>query len=264
MPAKYKLQDEQYFMLTYPTIPDGFDTDGLIAVLERLGCDYRIGRELHQDGKPHLHAMCCFDEPYTDNDARTTFKIGTRVPNIRVRRVKPERGWDYVGKHAGTKEGHYIVGEKGVRPGGDGDGSERPSNDAWHEIILARTREEFFDSAARLAPRQLACSFSSLTAYADWKYRPVSAPWSSPDGEFSVPFELKDWVDDNVRGAVGKCSPLPGPPRGGHGGISGGAPAPPSRPSGLTPCHANCLQVGPRDSCCLVRLGLERQCGLDH
>lgn len=241
MPAKYKLHDEQYFMLTYPTIPDGFDTDGLIALLERLGCDYRVGRELHKDGKPHLHAMLCFDEPYTDNDARATFKIGTRVPNIRVRRAKPERGWDYVGKHAGTKEGHYIVGEKGVRPGGDSDGSERPSNDAWHEIILARTREEFFDSAARLAPRQLACSFSSLTAYADWKYRPVATPWTCPDGEFSVPFELRDWVDDYVRGFEGKCSPLPGPPRGGHGGISGGAPAPPSRPAGLTPCHANCL-----------------------
>lgn len=97
MPAKYKLNDEQYFMLTYPTIPDGFDTQLLIDVLERLGCNYRIGRELHQDGKPHLHAMLCFDEPYTDGDARTTFKIGTRVPNIRVRRVKPERGWDYVG-----------------------------------------------------------------------------------------------------------------------------------------------------------------------
>lgn len=209
MPAKYKLNDEQFFMLTYPTIPDGFDTDGLINVLERLGCNYRIGRELHQDGKPHLHAMLCFDEPYTDGDARATFKIGTRVPNIRVRRVKPERGWDYVGKHAGTKEGHYIVGEKGTRPGGDEDSSERSSNDAWFEIILARTREEFFDSAARLAPRQLACNFSSLTAYADWKYRPVAEAYSNPDGEFSVPFKLKDWVDDNVRGCSGMCLPFP-------------------------------------------------------
>lgn len=203
MPAKYKLDGEQFFMLTYPTIPDGFDTDQLVSILERLGCNYRVGRELHQDGKPHIHAMCCFDDPYTDGDARRTFAIGTRVPNIRVRRTRPERGWDYVGKHAGTKDGHYIISEKGARPGGDIDSAERPSNDVWHEIILARTRQEFFDTAARLAPRQLACNFSSLTLYADWKYKPVQEPYTTPDGEFSVPFELKDWVDDNVRGSVG-------------------------------------------------------------
>nr|QCX29439.1 Replication-associated protein [Plant associated genomovirus 9] len=199
MPAKYKLDAEQFFMLTYPTVPDGFDTDELISILERLGCDYRVGRELHQDGKPHFHAMLCFDNPYTDGDARRTFTVGTRVPNIRVRRTRPERGWDYVGKHAGTKEGHYIVGEKGSRPGGDGDGSERPSNDAWHEIVLARTREEFFDLATRLAPRQLACSFNSLSAYADWKYRPEPIPYTTPDGEWVVPDVLADWVDENVR-----------------------------------------------------------------
>lgn len=204
MPAKYKLDAEQFFMLTYPTIPDGFDTAELINILERLGCDYRVGRELHQDGKPHIHAMLCFDDPYSDRDARRTFTVGTRVPNIRVRRTRPERGWDYVGKHAGTKDGHYIIGEKGSRPGGDGDSTERSTNDVWHEVILARTREEFFDLAARLAPRQLACSFSSLVAYADWKYRPEVQVYATPDGEFSVPFELRDWVDDNVRGAVGE------------------------------------------------------------
>ncbi|QCX29399.1 Replication-associated protein [Plant associated genomovirus 8] len=199
MPAKYKLDGEQFFMLTYPTTPADFDGSGIVAILERLGCNYRVGRELHQDGKPHFHAMCCFDEPYTDGDARRTFTVGTRIPNIRVRRTRPERGWDYVGKHAGTKEGHYLVGEKGTRPGGDEDSSERPSNDSWHEIILARTREEFFDLAARLAPRQLACSFTSLSAYADWKYRPVKEEYVGPDGVWSVPDELLDWVDENVR-----------------------------------------------------------------
>lgn len=205
MPGKYKLDSEQFFMLTYPTIPDGFDTAHLINVLERLGCDYRIGRELHKDGKPHVHAMLCFDEPYTDRDARRTFAVGTRVPNIRVRRTRPERGWDYVGKHAGTKEGHYIIGEKGTRPGGSEDSAERPSNDSWHEIILARTREEFFDLASRLAPRQLACNFNSLTLYADWKYRPVVEPYSSPDGEWTIPDELTDWVENNIRNPIGKC-----------------------------------------------------------
>ncbi|QNI80849.1 RepA [Tecoma stans associated gemykolovirus] len=81
-----------------------------------------------------------------------------------------------------------------------------PANDVWHEVILARTREEFFDLAARLAPRQLACSFSSLTAYADWKYRPEPIPYETPDGEWSIPSELSDWMDTNVRGVPGKLS----------------------------------------------------------
>lgn len=210
MPAKYKLEDEQYFMLTYSALPlpDVFPYDDLIALLERLGCDYRAGRELHQDGKPHVHVMCVFADGYTDGDARKTFRIGGRTPNIRVRRTRPERGWDYPGKYAGTKDGHYIIGEKGDRPGGNEDSSDRPNSDVWHEVILSRTREEFFDCAARLAPRQLACNFSSLVAYADWKYKPQAVAYTTPDGEFSVPFELRDWVDENVRGQVGKSSSI--------------------------------------------------------
>ena len=229
MPAKYKLDAEQFFMLTYPTIPDGFDTACLIAILERLGCDYRIGRELHKDGKPHIHVMCCFADPYTDRDARRTFTVGTRVPNIRVRRTRPERGWDYVGKHAGTQEGHYIIGEKGSRPGGAEDSSERSTNDVWHEIILARTREEFFDFAARLAPRQLACSFGQLTMYADWKYRPEAQPYSSPSGDWSIPWDLSDWVRDNLGSNLGKHPPLN--PQAGRGVFRGG-PCPSLSPFG--------------------------------
>lgn len=116
-----------------------------------------------------------------------------------------------MGKHAGTKEGHYIVGEKGDCPGGDGDSNDRSSNDVWHEIILARTRQEFFDIASRLAPRQLACSFNSLVAYADWKYRPEVEEYVSPPGEFVVPEELSDWVDQNVRGPIGMLFDCVGP-----------------------------------------------------
>lgn len=201
--GKYRIDNEQYFMLTYPTTPDVWSVDGLIRCLDRLGCDYRIGRELHQDGKPHFHAMLCFADPYSDNDARKTFTVDGRVPNIRVRRSRPDRGWDYVGKHAGTKEGHYIVAESGERPMGDSE--DRPSNDVWHEIILARTREEFFDKCQAMAPRQLACSFTQLSAYADWKYAPAPVPYESPPGEFvDIPEELTQWVSDNITNKIGR------------------------------------------------------------
>lgn len=198
MPRKFKITEEQYFMLTYPKTPTGWTCDNLVTTLDGLGCDYRIGRELHQDGSPHYHAMLVFAEPYSDDDARITFTCDGRTPNIKMRRAKPQNGWDYVGKHAGTKEGHEIVAERGMRPGGEDDGTERPSNDVWHEIILARTREEFFDSAARLAPRQLACSFSQLTAYADWKYRVAEKLYETPVGNFEVPIELQRWANENL------------------------------------------------------------------
>nr|QTZ83226.2 MAG: replication-associated protein [Gemykolovirus] len=201
--GKYRIDNEQYFMLTYPTTPIVWAVDDLIRCLDRLGCDYRIGRELHQDGKPHFHAMLCFADPYSDNDARKTFTVDGRVPNIRVRRSRPDRGWDYVGKHAGTKEGHYIVAESGERPMGDSE--DRPSNDVWHEIILARTREEFFDKCQTMAPRQLACSFTQLSAYADWKYAPAPVPYESPPGEFvDIPEELTQWVSENITNKIGR------------------------------------------------------------
>lgn len=200
MPAKYKLNDEHFFMLTFSTTPVDWPVDDLVSLLERLGCNYRVGRELHQDGQPHFHAMVCFETPFTDGDARATFTVGGRAPNIKVKRANPGRGWDYPGKYAGTKDGHYIVAEKGTRPGGDQDVANRPASDVWHEIISARTKEEFFDVVSRLAPRNLACNFTSLHAYAEWKYRPAVEVYTSPEGTFDVPDVLRDWVDDNLRG----------------------------------------------------------------
>lgn len=201
---EYHIDNEQFFMLTYPTTPNGWPVDDLVSLLERLGCDYRIGHELHQDGKPHFHAMVVFDDPYDDRAARATFTIGGRAPSFRMRRANPAGGWDYVGKHAGTKDGHYIVAEKGTRPGGEDAGVSRSTNDVWHEIILARTETEFFELAARLAPKQLACSFTQLKGYAAWKYKTADEMYSNPIGEWSVPFELQDWARENIGMQAGR------------------------------------------------------------
>lgn len=201
--SQYVINDEQYFMLTYPTTPDGWPVNDLVGVLDRLGCDYRIGRELHQDGKPHFHAMVCFNEPYNDKTARTTFKIGGRAPNIKMRRANPERGWDYVGKHAGTKDGHYIVAEKGGRPGGDAVVSERSSADIWAEIRLARTKEEFLELVGKLAPKQLICGWINVRAYAKDRYGEpslVEEYEGAPPGMWSVPFELQEYADNWLGG----------------------------------------------------------------
>lgn len=70
----------------------------------------------------------------------------------------PEKGYDYA-----IKDGDVCAG-----------GLERPSrkglpeaSSKWAEIILAETREEFFETVARLDPRSLCVSFTSLKCYAD-------------------------------------------------------------------------------------------------
>lgn len=86
-----------------------------------------------------------------------------------------------------------------------GDEEDRPSNDVWHEIILARTREEFFEKCQTMAPRQLACSFTQLCSYADWKYAKPKEVYEQPAGEFiDVPEELTDWVERNLKNKHGR------------------------------------------------------------
>jgi len=87
---------------------------------------------------------------------------------------------------------------------------ERPSGavavkakSPWPEIILAETRDEFFDLCAKLDPRSLCVGFVGLSKYADWRYRIERGPYSTPGGisivADSVP-ALNDWVRENLGG----------------------------------------------------------------
>jgi len=226
MPRKFKLDAVEYALLTYPTVPVDFDPHGIIAAATNVGAVYRLGRELHADGKPHFHCYLQWAEPYTDDDAGATFTVAGRRPNIKRFSANPGRRWDYVGKFAGQKEGHYIVGDQCDRPGGDSEGSERSSLDIWSEIMSVGTKEEFFDKLAALAPRQLGCNFGSLKLYAEWKYDREAAPaaYASPEGNWSVPWVLQEWADKWISGDWrGRyVCPPPWGPHGPTGDLPGG------------------------------------------
>uniref|UniRef100_A0AAU6S5B6 Replication associated protein n=1 Tax=Eptesicus serotinus feces associated gemykolovirus 2 TaxID=3139977 RepID=A0AAU6S5B6_9VIRU len=198
MVRKFKLDNVDYVLLTYSDCPDDFDPQLIINAVVGTGGVYRLGRELHQNGKPHFHCFVQWPEPFSHPDAGALFYVGGRRANIKRFSANPGRRWDYVGKYAGHKEGHYLIGDQCDRPGGDKDDSERTQSDIWSEIINATSEEEFFEKLAALAPKQLGCNFGSLKLYADWKYRPQLQPYDSPAGGFTVPEALADWERDQL------------------------------------------------------------------
>lgn len=195
MVRKFKLDSVEYVLLTYSDCPNDFDPQLIIDAVVGTGAVYRLGRELHQNGKPHFHCFVQWSEPFSHPDAGALFYVGGRRANIKRFSANPGRRWDYVGKYAGHKEGHYIIGDQCDRPGGDKDDSERTQADIWGEIICATTEEDFFEKLAALAPKQLGCNFGSLKLYAEWKYRPVIGAYEPPLGDYVPTPELQGWAD---------------------------------------------------------------------
>ena len=154
MSRKFKLNDVKYVLLTYPDCPDEFDPQQIIERVVSLGAVYRLGRELHQNGKPHYHCYVEWPEFYSNADAGRLFDVGDRHPNCKVFSANPARRWDYVGKHADKIFGHYIIGDQCPRPSGD-PLEQRSQNDIWVEILAATTRDEFLARAA--VPRNHGC-----------------------------------------------------------------------------------------------------------
>lgn len=199
MVRKFKLDSVEYVLLTYSDCPNDFNPQLIIDAVVGTGAVYRLGRELHQNGKPHFHCFVQWPEPFSHPDAGALFYVGGRRANIKRFSANPGRRWDYVGKYAGHKEGHYIIGDQCDRPGGDKDDSERTQADIWGEIICATTEEEFFEKLAALAPKQLGCNFGSLKLYAEWKYRPVIGPYEPPLGDYVPETPLVTWNEHRQR-----------------------------------------------------------------
>lgn len=189
----------KYGLLTYSAL--GFDSDyvgdlalEVVRVLGDLGAECIIGRENHRDGEFHLHAFFMFGRKFESRNVRV-FDVDGHHPNIVRGYSTPAAGCGYA-----IKEGDVVGG--GLDP--DSLGTEvGPDGGVWHTICMAATRDEFFEACARLAPRSLCCSFTSLSCYADWKYRAVVEPYRSPEGlQFDTSGfpECAEWVQRDLLG----------------------------------------------------------------
>jgi len=191
--------EAKYGLLTYAQCGE-LDPHEVVCHLGDLGAECIIGRENHDDGGIHLHAFFMFGRKFRSRNERV-FDVGGRHPNIVRGYGTPEKGWDYA-----TKDGDVVGGGLG-RPGGDG---VSEAGNVWAQLVLAPSREEFFDMCARLAPRALLCNFTSLRCYADWKYRDDPVEYRHPDGLLFRPdldSRLNSWVQQNLGGCrdSGKC-----------------------------------------------------------
>lgn len=189
MPFKF---EAKYGLLTYAQCQN-LDPFRVVEHLGSLGAECIIGREDHDNGGTHLHAFFMFERKFATRDERC-FDVDGRHPNVVRGYGTPEKGWDYA-----TKDGN-IVGGGLERPGGIRDNAHQ---NKWAEIIMAESRNEFFDRIATLDPRSLCINFGNLEKYADWRYRPNTEEYSHPRG-ISFPeenvHELNAWVDENIHG----------------------------------------------------------------
>lgn len=170
----------KYGLLTYSALGEDSSAVGelawkIVRTLGERGAECIVGREHHRDGGLHLHAFFMFGRKFESRDVRV-FDVDGHHPNIVRGYSSPRAGYDYA-----IKEGDVVAG--GLEQPDDRRGATMDRDGGvWAEILLAETREEFFETCARLAPRALLCSFTSLSCYADWKYRPIPEPYRSPEG----------------------------------------------------------------------------------
>lgn len=188
----------KYGLLTYAQIGDrDIDEFGwkISDMLSGIGAECIVGAEYHADGGRHLHAFFMFERKFQSRNVRV-FDLDGCHPNIVRGYSSPEEGAKYA-----IKDGDVIAGGLDISTLG---ASVSGTRNVWAEIILAETRDEFFEACARLAPRALLCSYTSLRCYADWKYREVPEPYSTPGGlsfdTSGVP-ELDQWVRESLGGS---------------------------------------------------------------
>nr|WCD56379.1 MAG: replication associated protein [Genomoviridae sp.] len=198
----------KYGLLTYPQCGDldGFEVSDMLSA---HGAECIVGREDHVDGGVHLHAFFMFERKFESRDVRI-FDVRGQHPNVVRGYGTPEKGWDYA-----TKDGDIVAGGL-ARPSASG---VSEAGGQWSQICMAESREEFFDLCQRLAPRALLCSFTSLRAYADWRFRVDPAPYQSPAGlDFSTANypELDLWVAENLGRPRGEGTLVSSRPWRGH------------------------------------------------
>ncbi|AMH87711.1 replication-associated protein [Pteropus associated gemycircularvirus 7] len=159
-----------------------------------LGAECIVGRERHSDGGIHLHVFVDFGRQFSSRKT-DVFDVGGCHPNIAKCGRTPWKAYDYA-----IKDGDVVAGglERPDEESGDGSGSV---DSTWHSILAAETPEEFWSLCHDLAPRDLARSFPSLQKYCDWRYRPVTRPYSTPAGydfDTSCAPELDEWLPKSL------------------------------------------------------------------
>ncbi|AEF58771.1 Rep [Mosquito VEM virus SDBVL G] len=215
MPS-FAIKDAKFLLLTYAQVPEDVVTElplRLLHLCTEHDADVIIGKEQHSDGGIHFHAFLDFRGSKFSTRNERFWDIAGRHPNIaRVGRT-PWKAYDYAIKD------NDIVGGTATRPeeGGGGSGGNKQHED-WTYICEAISEEVFFDRIRERRPGDLVRSFCNIRKYADWHYRAVPEPYSTPEEyRFSLAdyVEIDNWASTNFGGDVAtRCVPPPRPSSG--------------------------------------------------
>lgn len=140
---------------------------------------YRIARELHADGTPHIHVVLKLTTQLRTR-SQDFFDIDGFHPNIQKPRSL-KNVCDYV-----SKDGDVINTFPDSKPG-------------WGDIIpTCGTREEFLRHMRDNFPRDYIINLDRILAFADYQYKPVIPPYVTQHVFNEVPNPLLEWVSGNL------------------------------------------------------------------
>lgn len=181
------------FFLTYPQTPHNVATD-LITFFKSIrhyqGCV--IGKELHEDGSEHLHALVQFSRQI-DSTRTTFFDVAGRHPNIQVAR-RPTDVYNYV-----VKDNNYITDGRLSRIGQKKESYE----EAIQEAITKESYKEAVDYLWTACPATFTRNYSNITRAFRDRYGEKDEPYVSPYTFTTIPQEISDWVEKNCE-SVGR------------------------------------------------------------
>lgn len=180
----------RYVLLTYAQ-SDGLDPFSIVNHIASLRGECIVGRETHADGGTHLHAFVDFGRKLRTRRP-DCFDVEGFHPNISTSYGNPKGGYQYA-----IKDGDVVAGGLGEPPAR---GSPESEN-IFGQIVLAETREEFWEMLRCMAPRLLLANFNSLSAYADWNYRVDPEPYRhDPQHVFDTSRypELDQWAQKYI------------------------------------------------------------------
>lgn len=136
-----------------------------------------VGRELHEDGTPHLHIVFTLDAPIRSRDERV-FDFEGFHPNI----VRPR---------AITKCADYC------KKGGDFlETGEPPAiKRKWSEALACTTKDDFMNTVAEISPRDFVLNQERIEYFAAKHFKPPAPMYIPQFTNFILPQELSDWIE---------------------------------------------------------------------
>nr|AWH12953.1 AC1 protein [Ageratum leaf curl Sichuan virus] len=205
---RFNIYCKNYF-LTYPDC--SLTKEEALSQIQNLNTPVnqkyiKICRELHKNGRPHLHVLVQFEGKYKCQNNRFFDLVSpTRSvhfhPNIQGAKSSSDVK-SYINKDGDTLEwGEFQIDGRSAR------GGQQTANDAYAAALNTGSKPEALRVLRELAPKDYVLQFHNLNANLDRIFTPPLEVYVSPFSLSSfdrVPEELEEWASENVVDAAAR------------------------------------------------------------